>query len=144
MKSRKQVIIGILVVFSLILSWEMPGLAQEYPSKPITLVVPYPPGGSTDLTGRAMANAAKKYLGQPVICENKAGGGGTVGPSLVISKPPDGYTVGISSGAVTIAWHMENSISTPLRIRRPLFVILPTCSEWSCGPMRPGKPCRSS
>ena len=121
MKSRKQVIIGILVVFSLILSWEMPGLAQEYPSKPITLVVPYPPGGSTDLTGRAMANAAKKYLAQPVICENKAGGGGTVGPSLVISKPPDGYTVGISSGAVTIAWHMGKLNFNPLEDSTPII-----------------------
>jgi tripartite-type tricarboxylate transporter receptor subunit TctC len=61
-----------------------------------------------------MANAAKNYLGQPIICENKGGGGGTVGPSLVVSKPPDGYTIGISSGAVTIAYHMEKLNFNPL------------------------------
>ena len=121
MKSRKQVWIGVFVILSLTLGWEMPCLAQEFPTKPITLVIPYPPGGSTDLTGRAMANAAKKYLGQPVICENKAGGGGTVGPSLVIAKPPDGYTIGISSGAVTIAWHMGKLNFNPLEDTTPII-----------------------
>jgi tripartite-type tricarboxylate transporter receptor subunit TctC len=77
--------------------------AADYPSKPITFVLPYPAGGSTDLTTRALANAAKKYLGQPIIIENKPGGGATVGPTLLLTKPPDGYTIGLITSGVTIA-----------------------------------------
>ena len=114
MKSWKHVLIGIPVILSLVLGWSITGSAQGFPTKPITFVIPYPAGGSTDLTGRAMTNAAKNYLGQPIICENKSGGGGTVGPNLVISKPPDGYTIGVSSGAVTIAYHMGKLNFNPL------------------------------
>ncbi len=103
-----------MLTVSLLMALGGPALAADFPTKPITFVIPYPAGGSTDLTGRAMANAAKNYLGQPIICENKGGGGGTVGPSLVISKPPDGYTIGISSGAVTIAYHMGKLNFNPL------------------------------
>ena len=78
-----------------ILALVIPAAAQDYPTKPINLVIQYPPGGSTDLTARALAIGARKYLGQPVVCENKAGGGGTVGVALVAAKPGDGYTIGI-------------------------------------------------
>ncbi|MCX5906570.1 MAG: tripartite tricarboxylate transporter substrate binding protein, partial [Deltaproteobacteria bacterium] len=88
--------------------------AQEYPNKPISLIIQYPPGGSTDLTARAMANAAKKYLGQPIICENKAGGGGTVGVAYVTTRPADGYTLGIVSSSPTIAYHMGKLNFNPL------------------------------
>ena len=104
----------VLTVIASVLALGFSVFAAEYPTKPISFVIPYPAGGSTDLTGRAMSNAAKNYLGQPVICENKGGGGGTVGPALVISKPPDGYTIGISSGAVTIAYHMGKLNFNPL------------------------------
>ena len=68
--------------------------AQEYPTKPITLIVPWPAGGSTDLTMRAMAESASKILGQPVTIDNKAGGSGTVGPAtMVAGAKPDGYTI---------------------------------------------------
>ncbi len=103
-----------ILIVTLVLCAGFPALAADFPAKPVSFVIPYPPGGSTDLTGRALATAAKSYLGQPVICENKSGGGGTVGPSLVVSKPPDGYTLGISSGAVTIAYHMGKLNFNPL------------------------------
>ncbi len=90
-------------------------IAAEYPSKPISFVVPWPPGGSTDVTGRALAEAVKKYLPQPVIVENKAGGGGTVGPILVVSKPADGYTLcSLPAVAVAIAWHMGKLNFNPI------------------------------
>ena len=114
MRRQRKQFIGFMLIISLVLVSEIPALAADFPGKPISLVIPYPAGGSTDLTGRALANAAKTYLGQPVICENKAGGGGTVGPALVISKPPDGYTIGISHGAATIAWHMGKLNFNPL------------------------------
>jgi tripartite-type tricarboxylate transporter receptor subunit TctC len=68
--------------------------AQDYPVKPITLIVPWPAGGPTDVTMRAMADAASKHLGQPFIIENKAGGSGTVGPAtMAAAAKPDGYTL---------------------------------------------------
>jgi tripartite-type tricarboxylate transporter receptor subunit TctC len=112
---------GLIIILSLVLGWGIPTAAQDYPTKPITFVIPYPAGGSTDLTGRALAMAAKNHLKQPIICENKAGGGGTVGPSLVISKPPDGYTIGISHGAATIAWHMGKLNFNPLEDTTPII-----------------------
>jgi tripartite-type tricarboxylate transporter receptor subunit TctC len=121
MSQRKRGWGGFLLVAALLLGAEVPGYGQDFPVKPITFVIPYPAGGSTDLTGRALANAAKNYLGQPIICENKGGGGGTVGPSLVIAKPPDGYTLGISSGAVTIAWHMGKLNFNPLEDSTPII-----------------------
>ena len=68
--------------------------AQDYPSKPITLIVPWPAGGSTDISMRAIADSASKVLGQPVVVDNKAGGGGTVGPAtMAAAAKPDGYTI---------------------------------------------------
>ena len=68
--------------------------AQEYPVKPITLIVPWPAGGSTDVSMRAIAEAASKHLGQPIVIDNKAGGSGTVGPAtMAATAKPDGYTI---------------------------------------------------
>jgi tripartite-type tricarboxylate transporter receptor subunit TctC len=68
--------------------------AQDYPVKPITLIVPWPAGGSTDISMRAIAEAASKHLGQPIVIDNKAGGGGTVGPAtMAATGKPDGYTI---------------------------------------------------
>jgi tripartite-type tricarboxylate transporter receptor subunit TctC len=68
--------------------------AQEYPVKPVTLIVPWPAGGSTDIAMRAIADAAAKHLGQPIVVDNKAGGSGTVGPAtMAAAAKPDGYTI---------------------------------------------------
>ncbi len=104
-----------------ILALITPAIAQDYPTKPINLVIQYPAGGSTDLTGRALANAAKKYLGQPIICENKAGGGGTVGVALVAAKPADGYTIGIITSSPTMAFHMGKLNFHPLNDLTPIM-----------------------
>ena len=86
----------------------------DYPIKPITLVVGFPPGGSIDVTARALTNDAKKHLGEPIIVENKGGGGGMVGPALVAVKPPDGYTIGVvGSTAAAVAWHMGKANFNP-------------------------------
>ncbi|HPZ58902.1 MAG TPA: tripartite tricarboxylate transporter substrate binding protein, partial [Ottowia sp.] len=68
-------------------------LAQAYPSKPITIVVGYPAGGSTDLTGRTLADALTKQLGVPVVIENLGGAGGAIGAQKVAHAAPDGYTL---------------------------------------------------
>lgn len=68
--------------------------AQEYPNRPITLIVPWPAGGPTDVTMRAIAEVASKHIGQPITIDNKAGGAGTVGPAtMAAGAKPDGYTL---------------------------------------------------
>ena len=76
---------------------------DKYPSKPIKLVVPFPPGGPTDVFGRRYAERLSALLGQTVVIENKAGAGGTIGADLVAKAKPDGYTMlfGSSSTQVT-------------------------------------------
>jgi tripartite-type tricarboxylate transporter receptor subunit TctC len=69
--------------------------AQAYPTRPITMVVPYPPGGATDVIGRMMAERMKSSLGQPVIVENVTGAGGTIAIGRVARAAPDGYTLGL-------------------------------------------------
>ena len=73
--------------------------AQAWPSKPIRLVVPYPPGGSTDLLGRAVAAKLGEALGQQVIVDNRGGANGTLGSDMVARSAPDGYSFVLGTGA---------------------------------------------
>lgn len=83
--------------------------AESFPSQPVKLVVPWPPGGSTDVVLRAFANEATKYLGQPIIIENKAGVGGTLGAQIVAkTAKPDGYTITQHSIAVIRMPYMQD------------------------------------
>ena len=68
--------------------------AQNYPSKPVTMIVPFPAGGSSDILARIVAEHMRGSLGQPVIIENVGGAGGTIGTARVVRAAPDGYTVG--------------------------------------------------
>lgn len=71
-----------------------PGLAQSpWPSQPVKWIVPYPPGGSTDMLARLVSHKLGERLGQPVIVENKAGAGGNVGTDFAVKQPADGYTI---------------------------------------------------
>jgi tripartite-type tricarboxylate transporter receptor subunit TctC len=74
-------------------------LAQSYPSKPVRLVVAFTPGSSTDIIGRAVAAKLQEMWGQPVVVENRAGAGGTVGSEFVLRADPDGYTLLANSSA---------------------------------------------
>jgi tripartite-type tricarboxylate transporter receptor subunit TctC len=115
-----------------------PAIAQTgpYPNKPIRLVVVYPPGNSSDLVARFVAERIMPILGQPVIVDNRGGAGGTIGTEHVARQAPDGYTIGISNaGPLTIAPSLYRNLSydpardfthvAPIVIGSHLFVVNP-------------------
>jgi tripartite-type tricarboxylate transporter receptor subunit TctC len=83
-----------------------PAFAQTYPAKPITLIIPFPPGGSTDIVGRIAADGMGRELGQPFVVDNRGGAGGAIGAKAIADAVPDGYTLGIA----TISTHVVNPI----------------------------------
>jgi tripartite-type tricarboxylate transporter receptor subunit TctC len=87
-------------------------LAQDYPTRPVIWVVPFPPGGPTDSHSRLIARALSDKLGQPVIVENKAGAGGIVGTEYVVNAKPDGYTLlYVSSGPLVTYQFLYKKLS---------------------------------
>lgn len=99
-------IVGVVMFFFL-----SPALADKYPSKPIVLIVPYSPGGGTDIAARVIAKFVEPYLGQPIVVENKAGAGGQVGWSAFAKAKPDGYTIGfVNSPAILLVKALRDNV----------------------------------
>jgi tripartite-type tricarboxylate transporter receptor subunit TctC len=85
-----------------------PAAAQTYPARPVTMVVPFPPGGNTDLMARALQNELGKALGQSVIISNKGGAAGTIGLLDLVRAEPDGYTIAlVPNNPITAQPHMQ-------------------------------------
>ena len=80
-----------------------PGAATSYPTKPVRLVVPFPPGASSDLVGRMLGQKLAEYLGQQIIADNRAGAGGNLGIGLGAKAPPDGYTMVIATASIAVS-----------------------------------------
>lgn len=90
-------------------------LAQAFPTRPVTLIVPWPAGGSTDRHLRTLAEAASKHLGQPVIVTNQPGGGGTNGPgNMAMQAKPDGYTIAQFPMGMLRIPHMQKTAWNPV------------------------------
>jgi tripartite-type tricarboxylate transporter receptor subunit TctC len=93
----------LMIAIMAMLASESSAVAQVYPSRPITIIVPFPPGGPTDVLPRILAEHMKGSLGQPIIIENVTGAGGTLGVGRVARAAPDGYTVGIGNWGTHVA-----------------------------------------
>src|SRR2546425_12874250 len=76
--------------------------AQGYPSKPVHVIISFTPGSSTDIVGRIVSQKLSEIWGQPVLAENRAGAGGSIGSKAVAKAAPDGYTLVINSNAHTV------------------------------------------
>ena len=115
--NRFRVLTGFVAASLLLLTYPAATFAQSaYPNKPIRLIVPYNPGGSSDLTARFIADMAKDILGQPVVVENKPGAGGTIGIGGVSGSAPDGYTlVQITASPIVVRPHVANTPYDPLK-----------------------------
>jgi tripartite-type tricarboxylate transporter receptor subunit TctC len=102
----------------------LPALAQErFPSRPLTVVVPYPPGGSVDLVARALGEQMTQSLGQSIIVENRGGGGGAIGALAVAQAEPDGYSVVLG----TQQTHGTNDALIPNLAYKTLESFAPIC-----------------
>lgn len=98
MRSNLRVMaLGALALLTLLVG---DGFGQAYPTKPVSMIVPWPAGGRTDITARIVAQYLRKHLGQPVVVVNKPGAGGVLGAKEVAQAAPDGYTLGFFSSAV--------------------------------------------
>lgn len=89
--------------------------AQSYPNRPITMIIPFPPGGTLDFVGRLLAQKLAEHIGQNVVVENRAGGGGTIGGSAVANAQPNGYTLLFSASTFT---------TTPMTMAAPPYDVV--------------------
>jgi len=96
----------------------------QFPSRPITIVVPIPPGGAPDIAARLIARKLSESLGQPVVVENKAGANGNIANELVAKAPPDGHTIGLlADSQITVNPHLYKMPIDTLRDLTPLATV---------------------
>src|SRR5262245_27435241 len=120
----------LLLALGLVAGLSATASAQNgYPSRPVTLVVPYAAGGSIDLVARIVAEGLSARLGQSFVVDNKPGGNGTIGIGAVVKSKPDGYTLqmGAVGANVTPALVQKNYPFDPLRDYVPISI----AAEWS-------------
>ena len=108
MKSKVSVWPAIVIALAL-LAGVVPARAEDYPSRPITVIVPFPPGGASDVVARIVTNEMSRTLGQSFIIENVGGAGGTIGSARAAAATPDGYTL----LAAAMGSHVAAPVLTP-------------------------------
>src|SRR5919202_5746685 len=101
MPTRRDALLGLAAAGSC-LALAAPSRAETWPSKPVRVVVPYPPGGSTDITARIFGQKLSQALGQNFVVDNRPGGGGNIGMDVAAHAPPDGHTLVVATTAHAI------------------------------------------
>jgi tripartite-type tricarboxylate transporter receptor subunit TctC len=137
----KRVILAGLMAAGVVLTAAAPVAAQSYPSKPIKMIVPFPPGGPIDVMGRLVAERMTQALGQNVIIENRPGAGATIGSRAVAAAEPDGYTLLFGSSgslAVTPAL-LKNAGYDPIKSFVPVAMVSSGALLLAANPSVPGK-----
>jgi tripartite-type tricarboxylate transporter receptor subunit TctC len=116
--------------------------AQAYPTQPITIAVPYPPGASTDFTARLLREPLSEALGQSVIIENRPGAGGTTGVAAVVNAAPDGHTLLVTVNApLTMNVYLQKNFPFDPKTALAPIVTAATCC-W-CSPSTPALPVKT-
>jgi tripartite-type tricarboxylate transporter receptor subunit TctC len=121
-----------------LLSAAAPVSAQDYPNKPVRLIIPYPAGGASDLTARAVVSVADEYLGQPMIVVIRSGGGGAVGAEAAAKSKPDGYTLFMADPAnliilpqvQKIAYNPADFVPVGQVVSLPALLTVQTSAAW--------------
>src|SRR5690349_22092262 len=112
----------ILALVAFALSFSV--FAQSYPSKPVKVIIPWPPGQATDLAARLIGERLSQQLGQPFIMDNRPGAGGQIGTETVVKSAPDGYTLlAASSGPISIMINLQKINYEPLKDLAPVSLI---------------------
>jgi tripartite-type tricarboxylate transporter receptor subunit TctC len=111
----------VLDIATALLAGAVPVCAQDYPSRPITVIVPFPPGGASDMVARIVTNQMSKTLGQSIVIENVGGAGGTIGSARAAAAAPDGYTL----LAAAMGSHVAAPVLTPNVKYDPLTDFVP-------------------
>lgn len=129
-------------VVALVLWVSLSAFAQPFPSKPVRLIVPFPPGGAVDYYARTVQNRLQETLGQPILIENRSGAGGMVGADLVVKAAPDGYTLlvgNIASLAMNVGLYSKMTYDP----RKDLTPIMRTVAVNYVMTVHPSVPARS-
>lgn len=124
-RSTRRAVTGILALAALMpLAALAQGAAANWPSRPMTLIIPYPPGGTSDVVGRNLAKRLGEELGQNVIAENKAGAATAIGATAVARAPKDGYTLLLSAGTTfTVIPHLNDKLQYKLDDFEPVAAV---------------------
>ena len=122
-----------------------------FTDRPVTLVVPFPPGGSNDVVGREIASGLQDRFNQTAVVENKPGGGGTIAYQYVAKSAPDGYTLMVAPASFTMGPHLSrNPVYNPIKEFAPVILVadvpfvlvvpssLPVHTPWASAVQRPG------
>jgi tripartite-type tricarboxylate transporter receptor subunit TctC len=113
----------LLAAAGLLLALTTAVAAQDYPNKPVRLIIPFPPGGSNDVVGRMIGTQLSERLGKQVVVDNRAGAGGVVGTELAASAPKDGYTILIISMAHAVNPWLYKLPYDPLKAFTPISIL---------------------
>jgi tripartite-type tricarboxylate transporter receptor subunit TctC len=113
----------LLKVAIVLLALATPATADEYPSKPVRLIIPFPPGGSNDVVGRMIAMQLSERLGKQVVVDNRSGAGGVIGTEIAAKSPPDGYTLLIVSIAHAVNPWLYKLNYDPIKAFAPVAIL---------------------